>query len=124
MLCKSESPGLSITRGLSFIPVRQATKIKKARLLLDGWLLHYNFFRPHEYLGGKTPAEKAGIKFTFDNWLDVVKKGEISVSSEDITVSISGKYYKSPPKAVKCKAKKKVTKAKLARRKVAPAIIF
>ena len=38
------------------------------------WLIHYNFFRPHEYLDGKTPAEKAGIKFTFDNWLDVVRQ--------------------------------------------------
>ncbi len=102
--------------------MRGFKSIKTARLLLDGWLLHYNFFRPHEYLDGKTPAEKAGIKFTFNNWLDVVKKGGISVSSGDITVSTIGKYYKNPPKAVKYKAKKKVVKAKLARRKPAPAI--
>jgi len=46
----------------------------KARLILDGWLVYYNFFRPHEYLKDKTPAQVAGIKFPYENWLDVVKK--------------------------------------------------
>jgi len=46
-----------------------------AKLFTDGWLVHYNFFRPHEALGDKTPAQKAGIKFPFRNWLDVVKGG-------------------------------------------------
>ena len=50
---------------------------KTAKLITDGWLVHYNFFRPHEALGDKTPAQKAGIKFPFKNWLDVVKGGEI-----------------------------------------------
>lgn len=48
---------------------------KTAKLITDGWLVHYNFFRPHEALGNKTPAEKAGIKFPFKNWADVVSKG-------------------------------------------------
>ncbi len=48
---------------------------KSAKLLTDGWLVHYNFFRPHSALGDKAPAEKAGIKFPFKNWLDVVKIG-------------------------------------------------
>jgi len=46
---------------------------KTASLLLDGWLVHYNFFRPHESLNGKTPAEKAGIQFRFTDWLSVVR---------------------------------------------------
>jgi hypothetical protein len=41
---------------------------------MDGWLVHYNFLRAHEALKGKTPAEKAGIKFPYRNWLDVVDK--------------------------------------------------
>jgi putative transposase len=45
-----------------------------AKLFLEGWLVHYNFFRPHESLNDKTPAEKAGIKFGYKNWLDVVRK--------------------------------------------------
>ena len=47
--------------------------VESARLFLDGWLVHYNFFRPHESLGDKTPAEAAKMKFPYKNWLDVVK---------------------------------------------------
>ncbi|RJO62590.1 MAG: DDE domain-containing protein [Dehalococcoidia bacterium] len=43
-----------------------------ASMILDGWLVYYNFFRPHESLENKTPAEKAGIKSTMQNWRDVV----------------------------------------------------
>ena len=46
-----------------------------AKIIMDGWLCHYNFFRPHEALGDKTPAEKAGIKFPFRSWLEVVRYG-------------------------------------------------
>lgn len=46
---------------------------ESADLILAGWLVHYNFFRPHETLGDSTPAQKAGIKFDYRNWLDVVK---------------------------------------------------
>jgi transposase-like protein/ribosomal protein L37AE/L43A len=53
--------------------MRGLKKRETAKLITDGWLIHYNFFRPHEALGEKTPAEKAGIKFPFRNWLDVVK---------------------------------------------------
>lgn len=55
--------------------MRGMKKRETARLIMDGWLVHYNFFRPHESLRDKTPAEKAGIKFPFKNWLDVVRKG-------------------------------------------------
>jgi transposase-like protein len=53
--------------------MRGLKKRETARLIMDGWLIHYNFFRPHEALGDKAPAEKAGIKLPFRNWLDVVK---------------------------------------------------
>lgn len=44
-----------------------------AKIVTDGWLVHYNFFRPHETLGGKTPAQAAGAKVPFRNWKDVIK---------------------------------------------------
>ncbi len=47
-----------------------------ARTILDGWLVHYNFFRPHSAHGDKTPAQAAGAITPFKNWLDVVKGGE------------------------------------------------
>ena len=33
----------------------------------DGWLIHYNYFKPQEYLGGKTPAEIARIAYRRKN---------------------------------------------------------
>ncbi len=47
---------------------------KTAGILTDGWLVHYNFFRPHGALGGKTPAEEAGADAPYKSWRDVVEK--------------------------------------------------
>lgn len=38
----------------------------------DGWLVHYNYFRNHESLGNRTPAEAAGVNYGVRNWADVV----------------------------------------------------
>ncbi|MFH1087352.1 MAG: IS6 family transposase [Chloroflexota bacterium] len=48
--------------------------IETARMFLDGWLVHYNFFRPHLALKDKTPAEVAQISFPFRNWKDVCEQ--------------------------------------------------
>ncbi|MCK4787843.1 MAG: IS6 family transposase [Desulfobacteraceae bacterium] len=48
--------------------------IETAKKFLDGWLIHYNFFRPHTSLKDRTPAQMAGIKFPFRNWKDVVEQ--------------------------------------------------
>jgi putative transposase len=55
--------------------MRGLKKRETARLIMDGWLIHYNFFRPHEALNNKTPSERAGIRFPYSNWLDIVKIG-------------------------------------------------
>jgi transposase-like protein len=44
-----------------------------AIIILDGFLVHYNFFKPHLSLRGKTPAEMAGIKLPFKTWTDFVR---------------------------------------------------
>lgn len=59
--------------------LKQRTKVMRglrnpttAKIVLDGWLIHYNYFRPHEGLKGKTPAEAAGIRFPYKNWKDLI----------------------------------------------------
>ena len=47
---------------------------ESAWLFMDGWLVHYNFFRPHMSLRDRTPAQVAGIRFPFRNWKDVVEQ--------------------------------------------------
>jgi putative transposase len=48
--------------------------IESARLYLDGWLVHYNFFRPHMSLNDRTPASIANIRFPFHNWKDICEQ--------------------------------------------------
>ncbi|MBI4219554.1 MAG: DDE-type integrase/transposase/recombinase [Chloroflexi bacterium] len=43
-----------------------------AHLVVSGWAVHYNFFRPHPGLGGRTPAEAAQVNSPLKNWADVV----------------------------------------------------
>jgi putative transposase len=62
---------------------------------MDGYLIYYNFFRPHEaFKSGKTPAEFAGIDYKIKNWRDLVK---IPVSKRATsTKTISRITTKSP----------------------------
>lgn len=57
--------------------MRGLKDMKSARLITEGWLLHYNYLRPHEALKGKTPAEAAGVKYPYRNWQEIVAKREV-----------------------------------------------
>jgi len=48
--------------------------VESAKKYLDGWLVHYNFFRPHMSLRDSTPASVAGIRFPFRNWKDICEQ--------------------------------------------------
>jgi putative transposase len=85
--------------------------IKTARLFLDGWLVHYNFFRPHMSLRDKTPAEVASIRFPYYNWRDIVEQPyEITAR---IPIGISSK-----PRAIAIELKEKVIKPKAKRKRI------
>lgn len=43
-----------------------------ASLIMDGWLINYNFFRPHMSLGNKTPAFIAKATFQYKSWEELV----------------------------------------------------
>jgi transposase-like protein len=45
----------------------------------EGWLVHYNYLRPHESLQDKTPAEVAGVAYPYKNWADIIRKHNPSV---------------------------------------------
>jgi putative transposase len=48
--------------------------IESAIQFVDGFLIHYNYFRGNEALNGKTPAEKAGIHFPYKNWAEIIRQ--------------------------------------------------
>lgn len=53
--------------------VMRFKKQDTAKLIIEGWLIDYNFFRPNPSLNYRTPAAVAGIQFPHRNWLDVLK---------------------------------------------------
>ena len=55
--------------------MRGLKKLESAELILDGFLVNYNYFRPHDSLDGKTPAEVADSKFPYESWLSLIRKG-------------------------------------------------
>lgn len=60
--------------------MRRLKETETAKLFTDAWLVHYNFFRPHETLR-KTPAEAAGLDFPYKNWLDITKSPTVTYIS-------------------------------------------
>lgn len=52
--------------------MRGLKSLESAKNILQGWLVHYNYLRPHEALDDKTPAQKAGIDYKFKNWKHIV----------------------------------------------------
>ena len=46
-----------------------------AKLVMEGWLVHYNYIRPHESLGGETPGRVVRVRAPFRNWAGVLRVG-------------------------------------------------
>ncbi len=53
--------------------MRGLKNIDSAKDFTDGWLVHYNYLRPHEALNDKTPAEVAGLDYPYKNWADITR---------------------------------------------------
>lgn len=60
--------------------LKQRTKVMRdlktpnsARVILDGFVTHYNFFLEHESLDGATPARAGGLGDRFNDWGDLIE---------------------------------------------------
>lgn len=53
--------------------MRGLKSIDTAIQFIDGYIAYYNYLRPHESLGGKTPAESANVDYTAKSWADVIR---------------------------------------------------
>lgn len=93
--------------------MRGLRTVDSAKKYLDGWLVHYNFFRPHMSLNDQTPASVAGIKFPFRNWKDVCEQ------PFEVTARIPIRTCEPIPENVSVSVAKKTTKRKkLTKRKM------
>ena len=53
--------------------IRNFGNLATARLLTEGWLTQYNFFKEHESLGNVPPVKTMKVKLPFNDWNDIVK---------------------------------------------------
>jgi len=76
--------------------LKERTKVMKAFMNIDsliqftdGFLVYYNYLKPHHSLYGKTPAEAAKIDYETKNWMDIIKvdKPAISISKPSKIIS-------------------------------------
>ncbi len=73
--------------------MRGLKDINSAMQFVDGWTIHYNYFRPHIGLKGKTPAEVSGLKLPCRNWGELISQSRGRVAKarhEDVPL------YQSP----------------------------
>jgi putative transposase len=59
--------------------IRAFRDVETLTQFTDGWLIYYNYFKPHQSLNGKTPAEEANINYSVKNWADLAR---VPVSKE------------------------------------------
>jgi len=65
--------------------IKERTKVMRgmdndesAQRMMDANRIYYNYLRPHEALGGKTPAEKAGMDLELkgNKWEELIRKAK------------------------------------------------
>jgi len=59
--------------------MRGLKNLESAIEFTQGWLVHYNYLRPHESLNDKTPAQEAGVNYPYQNWADIIRNHKPSV---------------------------------------------
>jgi len=72
--------------------LKQRTKVMRglkgfesAKRFLEGWIVHYNYFREHSGIGDKTPMLRAGVTEGIQSWTDVVKSHQPKPKATRIT---------------------------------------
>ena len=76
---------------------------KKDSVMISGYQLHHNYFRPHTSLGGKTTAEIAGIRIEGDDkWKTVIQSAARMVTPKQYSITdFFGKEMRIPVKTDK-----------------------
>jgi len=53
--------------------IRSFRDFETLKQFTDGWLVYYNYFKPHQSLDGQTPAEAAHVHYNVKNWADLTR---------------------------------------------------
>jgi transposase-like protein len=76
--------------------LRGFKSVDTAKQILDGWLVYYNFFRPHESLNSKSPAQNMEIALPFNDWQDIVRHTKKRIIKPEVQTPIvpqSQRYF-------------------------------
>jgi transposase-like protein len=87
--------------------MRGLKNIESAIDFTEGWLVHYNYLRPHISLKDRTPAEAAGIAYPYKNWDDIVRK---HIPADKVVISHVRRGFHALPET-------RVSKARITRRR-------
>jgi len=79
-------------------PMRGLKSFESTKLLLEGYSVHYNCVRPHQSLGGKTPAQAARMEVP-SNWRGLIDQA-IKQEAELLVKTLKGKEEKQELKVI------------------------
>jgi len=79
-------------------PMRGLKSFESTKLLLEGYAVHYNCVRPHQSLGGKTPAQAARMEVP-SNWKGLIDQA-IKQEAELLVKTLKGKEEKQELKVI------------------------
>ena len=100
-------------------PMRGMDKSETYQLILEGFILNYNYLRPHGSLEDKTPAEVAKIDFPYKGWMDVIKS-KIPKPPPKPDRKLTIEEMKHPFKAYRKRPKPKMKRKQAKNRKLHP----
>ena len=102
-------------------PMRGMDKSETYQLILEGFILNYNYLRPHESLKDKTPAEVAKIDFPYKSWLDIIKS-QIPKPPPKPDRKLTLEEMRHPSKAYRKRPKPKAKRKQATRREIHPTV--
>ncbi len=100
-------------------PMRGMDKSETYQLILEGFILNYNYLRPHESLKDKTPARVAKTDFPYKSWLGIIKS-EIPKPPPKPDRKLTLEEMRHPFKPYRKRPKPKMKRKQTTRRKLYP----
>jgi transposase-like protein len=62
---------------------------RTAQIILDGFVTHYNYFKPHITLKDKVPADVADVEWTYENWQALLQDVDMAKGKGELRENIS-----------------------------------
>ncbi len=98
--------------------IRHFKDLETARLLTEGWLIHYNFFKDHESLDNVSPAKHMKIEMPFADWNDVVRHSDVAETARFKFIKLRPSHRPHTEKQKRAAYFRKATRRSRARKRL------